>query len=118
MRYRRKGSQSYWKLKCDIEFSKLIRSRGTCEMAGWKLKSCSSQLQCAHIISRKYGITRFDPRNCLALCWAHHRFCHEEPLLFTEWLEENRVEDLIYLRKRRMEVEKISYKELYEKLKL
>jgi hypothetical protein len=49
--------------KADALFSKAVRSRGKCEMAGLfpKIK-CNGVLQCAHIISRRYRAIRWDVR--------------------------------------------------------
>ena len=56
---------------CDRMFSQLIRSRtGHCE-------SCEqmANLQCAHVISRRYAHTRTDVANAYALCaGCHMRF--------------------------------------------
>lgn len=30
------------------------------------------KLQCSHYIGRQHKATRFDPDNCIALCWLHH----------------------------------------------
>jgi 5-methylcytosine-specific restriction endonuclease McrA len=61
--------------KCDVLFSKIIRSKGYCENCG---DPDYSKLQCAHIISRRYSATRTDLANAWSLCWTCHR-------RFTDW---------------------------------
>lgn len=70
---RPKGSKG----KCDVLFSKIIRSRGYCLNCG-----SNRNLQCAHIISRTYSGTRCDPRNAWCLCAT----CH---FRFTAWPREH-----------------------------
>lgn len=55
------------KAKCDKIFSKLIRSTGYCLRCG-----SVADLQCAHIISRRYSATRTDLRNAWCLCAGCH----------------------------------------------
>ena len=49
--------------------AELVRSRGRCERCG-----STWQLQCAHIISRRYSATRTDERNAWCLCATCHLF--------------------------------------------
>jgi 5-methylcytosine-specific restriction endonuclease McrA len=53
--------------KCDRLFSLAVRARGHCQKCGRK-----TQLQCAHIISRRYSATRTDLRNAWCLCAGCH----------------------------------------------
>ena len=53
--------------------SLIVRSRGRCEHCG-----TTANLQCAHIVSRRYSATRTDLENAFALCAG----CH---MRFTEW---------------------------------
>lgn len=69
--------------RADAAFSKLIRSRGICELAPMRPETkCSGALQCCHIISRRYRAIRWDERNALAGCQGHHTFFTHRPL---EW---------------------------------
>lgn len=54
--------------KCDKLFSLIIRNEGKCERCG-----STENLQCAHIISRKYSATRTDQNNAWSLCAKCHR---------------------------------------------
>jgi hypothetical protein len=61
-----------WRLnKADGHFSKFIRERdGKCMHP----IGCSRQtmLQNSHYFGRSIKSTRFDPDNCITLCWLHH----------------------------------------------
>lgn len=68
--------------KTDEMFSDYIRARD-----GWVCLACieergeskdyrfnSQGLECSHYWGRGHENTRFDPENCIALCYYHHRF--------------------------------------------
>lgn len=68
--------------KTDILFSEYIRTRD-----GWVCLACMAErgyskdysfdsqgLECSHYWGRDRENTRFDPENCIALCFYHHRF--------------------------------------------
>lgn len=65
------------KLRADLLFSELIRSRGACEYCGK-----TYNLQCAHIVSRRYIATRVDERNAMCLCAGCHMWFTNHPV---EW---------------------------------
>lgn len=52
---------------CDRIFSQLVRMRGACQRCG-----AFTNLQCAHIISRRYSATRCDLKNAWCLCARCH----------------------------------------------
>lgn len=57
-------------LRADKEFSKWIRERdGECQFPG-----CfeTEYLQNSHFWPRARAATRYDPDNCIALCYRHH----------------------------------------------
>ena len=74
------------KAKADTLFSKAIRSVGRCEAEGWDDVKCSAQLQCMHIISRKFNATRCDFRNAFSGCAAHHRYFTDHPRQFSRFI--------------------------------
>lgn len=74
------------KAKADKLFSEVIRSVGYCEAGGFNDIKCSPQLQCMHIISRKYSATRCDIRNAYSGCAAHHRFFTDHPREFSRFI--------------------------------
>ena len=67
--------------KTDTIFSQYIRSRDD-----WKCRRCGHQheagnqgLHNSHYFSRRHEATRFDPENCIALCFpCHHHWGHGE----------------------------------------
>lgn len=75
------------KAKADKIFSEIIRSLGYCEAKGYDNRPCSSQLQTAHIITRKRAATRTDLRNAYCLCFAHHRWFTDNPVQFSRFIQ-------------------------------
>jgi hypothetical protein len=73
------------KAKCDKLFSQFIRSLGECERCH---RSVRVQLQTAHIFSRRYVSTRYEPLNALCLCAGCHRWGHDNPVEFVEFIKE------------------------------
>lgn len=71
------------KRKADVLFSRIVRSRGHCE-------NCQSthNLQCAHIISRRYANTRTDLDNAFCLCATCHFRFTDWPLEFADFVED------------------------------
>lgn len=72
------------KAKADLLFSKIIRSSGHCLNCG-----STEQLQCAHIISRRYSATRTDLRNAYCLCAADHFYFTTWPREFSRFVTEH-----------------------------
>lgn len=70
---KKKPTATQLKKKATVLHSQLVRSRGACENCGK-----TTNLQCAHIISRRYSATRTDLDNAFCLCAG----CH---MRFTEW---------------------------------
>ncbi len=76
--------------KADRLFSLLVRSGGRCAACGWtcgcpdrpRSHTTACRLQCAHVFSRRYSLTRCDLENAYPLCAScHHRFTAQP----TEW---------------------------------
>ncbi len=63
------------KAKATKLHSQVVRARGECERCG---ERDYSKLQCAHIVPRRYSLTRCDPTAAWCLCAG----CH---LKTTEW---------------------------------
>lgn len=56
--------------QADKAFSAKIRARdGKCLFPGC---NATDNIQCSHYVGRSNKSTRFDPDNCVTLCWAHH----------------------------------------------
>lgn len=67
--------------RADDAFSKFIRARDkACQECG-----VNDPLQCAHLISRRYRATRWDPTNAVALCIRCHKRFTEHPLEWDLW---------------------------------
>ena len=71
--------------KLDIEWSRIIRTRGEkCAVCGK-----DGTLHAAHIFSRKSRSTRWDLDNGVCLCYYHHlHWAHKEPILFNDFIRE------------------------------
>jgi hypothetical protein len=101
--------------KADKLFSALIREEDHCEWCGAK----NDTLQCAHIFTRSYKITRYDPLNAICLCAGCHFRWHKEPVEAVEWVKNylgvNVYEELRYTAKNR--VDKIDLNQIISDLK-
>ncbi len=97
-----KGSIKYYKKKADKLFSEIIRSRKWCEAPHAGGKKCSSLLDCAHVIPRTNLTLRWDLKNGLCLCRAHHLYWqHKDPIAFTNWFAKKYPDRRRYLLKKR-----------------
>ena len=76
----------------DILFSKYIRKRDnyTCQRCGKVYPDGGRGLHCAHYWGRSRENTRFDPENCITLCFGCHRI----------WDGDERDEFKLFMRKR------------------
>lgn len=80
-------ARSIAKRKADDIFSQIVRSHGYCEKCG--KGSDVAQMQCAHIVSRRFSNTRTDFRNAFCLCAGCHRYFHDYPKEFSGFVENN-----------------------------
>lgn len=62
--------------KCDVLFSRIVRSRGTCVRCG------AQGTDTAHIVGRRYSATRCLEANAWCLCRGCHRLTGEDALEF------------------------------------
>ena len=103
-----------YKGKADKLFSKIVRSRGSCERCG---TTEYATLQCAHIITRKYSATRTDTRNAWCLCARCHRrltdWPREHSRFITQTIGGNTYEEL---RAKAEAVTKVNWEDEYERL--
>ena len=69
----------------DRLFSQFIRNRD-----GWQCRICGEpyNLQCAHLVSRRYRAIRFSPLNAVALCSRHHVYYTYRTIEWELWCEE------------------------------
>jgi hypothetical protein len=101
-----------WKNKCDILAQKICVSGGTCSAQGYGF-DCSTQLQWAHLKSRRFAVIRHDPKNSTCLCAAHHRFFTDHPDLWRDFIEEMFPGRWAYLNERLRENVKVDYQLLH-----
>ena len=104
--------------RADQLFSEIIRSQGRCEAEAWGDRTCSAQLQTAHIVTRKRSATRTDLRNAYALCFAHHRWFTDYPREFSHFISDTWAAnhyDSIYARS--IEPTKVNWEDRVEFLK-
>ena len=77
--------------------AQIIRDHGFCERCG-----SSNNLQCAHIISRKYSWTRTSLDNAFCLCASCHRHYTDNPVEFgvftIDMIGETKYQELVDLR--------------------
>jgi hypothetical protein len=62
--------------KADLLFSRIVRSRATCERCGGQATDT------AHIVRRRYSATRCVEDNAWALCSSCHRATEDDPAQF------------------------------------
>ena len=67
--------------KKDREFQEAVCAGGKCAKCGSRW-----QLSGHHIIPRRFRATRWDLENAVCLCFTHHRWAHDKPIEFKEWL--------------------------------
>ena len=80
----KRKSRTALRNKADRLFSLAIRNRdGCCRACGG-----SYRLQCAHIVSRRYGATRWCVDNAVALCARCHMKYTHDPLGWDDWVDE------------------------------
>ncbi len=109
----RKMTRKGMKRKCDKLFSAYIRSRGACEWCG----KSDDTLQCAHIFSRRYLVTRWDELNALCLCAGCHFKAHHKPLEFAEFVNDH-LGEIRYLKLMKEAKRTIKYIDLEAIIKL
>jgi hypothetical protein len=81
---RKKGPKTLLMEECDTLFSKVIRSRGTCESG--RMSEHNGSLQCAHGFSRSYRATRWIEEQCFALCSGCHTYYTHRPIEWDDWM--------------------------------
>lgn len=73
----------------DSQFSKLVRLRANYQCEAQIVRTCdgvSGQMQCSHLMSRRFRSTRFAPHNACSHCASCHRYLGGNPLVFAEWI--------------------------------
>lgn len=74
----------------DKAFSLRIRERdGSCRAAGTDGTTCAGNLQCCHLVSRRYRALRWNDIGAIAMCQAHHMRYTRAPLEWERWVDDN-----------------------------
>jgi len=108
-----KKSRSTTKKKLDTLFSLKVRSKGFCERCGTK-----DNLQCAHIISRRYHQVRWDLNNALSLCRGCHMYFTYHPIEWEDYIIKEKGNGFYQnLREKALNYGKIDYEEVLENIK-
>lgn len=114
----KKPTKSSLTNKLDKECSRIVRSKGKCQIC-WK--DDYDKLQCCHIYSRTYRNTRWDLLNLVCLCASCHFSSHKNPISFMEFAKEHLGDHGLVTLKQRHNVIKrwtiIEMQELLETLK-
>ena len=97
----------------DENFARHVRGWGPC-MALALDSACAGAEQCAHIISRSYRVTRWDPANAVPLCAGHHTYFTHRPLEWEAFIERTHPGLLADLKKRALNGTKAEAQELME----
>ena len=121
-------SSKYWKVKCDVLWSKIIRSRGQCEICG----RSDGQLHPHHLISRSAVFFRHTIENGICLCARCHNYnyegetddgshisAHATPWAFDTWMKKHKPEQYAWWQKNRWAIivgRRINYQKVYETL--
>jgi hypothetical protein len=71
-------------------FSRIVRSRGSCERCG------AQATDCAHIIPRRYSATRCVEQNAWALCRRCHQITGERAYEFVKLVQATVSEDVYW----------------------
>jgi 5-methylcytosine-specific restriction endonuclease McrA len=78
--------------KEDKMFSQYIRwerDGGNCQRCGKHYDQPSQALHCSHFYGRAKKATRFDPNNCVALCYGCHQYFEQRKNAeYADWMKE------------------------------
>lgn len=99
-----------YKRWCDQLFSLIIRSRGRCERCGTTMN-----LQCSHVVSRRYLATRWAEDGAICACRGCHHWQHMRPLENEAWLVEQG-HDFEGIKQRALALTKPDYPTLFREL--
>lgn len=98
----------------DTLFSRIIRMKGECHRCRSK-----ANLQCAHLISRRYQQVRWNLRNAVSLCRSCHVMFTYRPLEWDIYIRSSILPPKTYeeLKKKALTIGKIDHKTILEDLK-
>ena len=114
---RKKTARRNYSAQADVLFSKLVRAKGYCELAGTDTVRCNGPLQCMHIFSRRYRNTRWDFLNAFCGCAAHHTYYTHRPIEWDDYLRLHRSHTYSMLRAKALSTAKVDPKEVLVSLR-
>jgi transcription termination factor NusB len=83
----KESKDSFLNKKLDNLWSKVVRSKGECELCGRKPPEVV--LHAHHIFSRRWYSTRWDIKNGVCLCTGDHLFkAHKDVQEFSDWVQD------------------------------
>lgn len=83
----KESKDSFLNKKLDNLWSKVVRSKGECELCGRKPPEVV--LHAHHIFSRRWYSTRWDIKNGVCLCTGDHLFkAHKDIQEFSDWVQD------------------------------
>jgi hypothetical protein len=83
----KESKDSFLNKKLDNLWSKVVRSKGECELCGRKPPEVV--LHAHHIFSRRWYSTRWDIKNGICLCTGDHLFkAHKDVQEFSDWVQD------------------------------
>lgn len=77
------GTTKGVKARCDRLFSTLVLSRGACQYCGRTKPAV--KLETAHLLSRRFIRTRYEPTNAFCACCACHMAWTDNPVRFARF---------------------------------
>lgn len=104
--------RTHAKIEADRLFSLIIRSRGHCARC-----RTTTNLQCAHIVSRRYLSVRWKTVNAFCLCAKDHTWFTHNPLEWELWVYEQIGCSYDLLKKRALEHAQPDYSSLIPALR-
>lgn len=103
----KKPTKKFLIKRCDSLFGEIIRLRDG--MKCCKTGRTDGVLQVAHIFSRRYMNTRWEPDNVVLLASGIHIFwAHKHPADFISWFEDKYPERWEKIKRMRMEIVKVT----------
>lgn len=102
--------------KLDKIFADKVKEGGICQLAYLDNITCKGNLQCMHIISRKYKILRWDFKNAMAGCKAHHYWYTNNPFDWSHLIMTKFPATYNYIFTRKRDVWNKNLEEVEEKL--
>jgi hypothetical protein len=89
--------------KADKLFSERIREEAICWAKYETPPACNGNIQCCHVMSRRYRAIRWSEDNAVAMCAAHHLYYTLHPLEWEDLCRQSSFVDWDALRRRALD---------------